>query len=114
MDTETTAQGGGEVTSDGGATITARGVCWNTTGTPTTTNPKTTEDGTTGSFTSAITGLTCGTSYYVRAYATNSSGTDYGDQVQFTTSACPVDPKPAVSTSTVTGAHRAPPRGAEM
>lgn len=84
--TQTTASGGGNVTSDGGSTVTARGICWNTTGNPTTGNNKTTDGSGSGSFTSSITGLTPGTPYYVRAYATNNQGTAYGNQVTFTTS----------------------------
>jgi len=84
--TTTTASSGGNVTDDGGATVTARGVCWNTTGTPTTAN-NTTSNGTgTGSYTSSLTGLTSDTIYYVRAYATNSEGTSYGNQLSFETS----------------------------
>lgn len=77
------ASSGGNVTFDGGSTITARGVCWNTTGNPTIADSKTSDGGGDGSFTSSITGLTCGTTYYVRAYATNSSGTAYGNQISF-------------------------------
>ncbi|MCX6320482.1 MAG: fibrobacter succinogenes major paralogous domain-containing protein [Bacteroidia bacterium] len=84
--TETTATGGGNITSDGGATITARGVCWGTVTNPTTANNKTTDGTGTGTFTSSITGLTANTTYYVRAYTTNSIGTVYGNQVSFTTS----------------------------
>jgi hypothetical protein len=86
---QTTATGGGEVTSDGGAAVTARGVCWNTTGSPVVTDPHTSDGTGTGSFTSSITGLTAGTTYFVRAYATNSAGTAYGSEVQFTTLAPP-------------------------
>ncbi len=76
--TTTTAVIGGAVTNDGGAAITARGVCWGTANNPTISNSKT-EDGTgTGSFTSNITGLAPNTTYYVRAYATNTEGTGYG------------------------------------
>jgi hypothetical protein len=82
--TNTTSTSGGNVTSDGGATITARGVCWNTSANPTTANSKTTDAGTTGAYASSITGLTANTVYYVRAYATNSVGTSYGTDVQFT------------------------------
>lgn len=81
----TTATGNGNVTSDGGATITERGVCWNTTGTPTTSNSKATSAGTTGAFTASMTGLQSGTTYYVRAYAINAQGTSYGSEVSFTT-----------------------------
>ncbi|MCX6227073.1 MAG: hypothetical protein NTV01_20380 [Bacteroidia bacterium] len=83
--TETAASGGGNVTSDGGATVTARGVCWNTAGTPTLADSKTNDGTGSGAFTSSLTGLTAGTPFYVRAYATNSSGTAYGNQVSFTT-----------------------------
>jgi uncharacterized protein (TIGR02145 family) len=84
--TNTTASSGGNVTSDGGSTITARGVCWGTSSGPTITGNKTTETGTTGIFTSSLTSLNAGTTYYVRAYATNSSGTTYGNEISFTTS----------------------------
>jgi uncharacterized protein (TIGR02145 family) len=84
--TQTTANSGGVISSDGGAPITARGVCWSTSPNPTTANSKTTDGTGTGSFTSSITGLTANTTYYVRAYATNSQGTAYGAQESFTTS----------------------------
>jgi len=97
--TQTTATGGGNVIFDSGATVTARGVCWNTTGNPSITGSKTTDSGGTGIFTSNLTGLTAGIIYYVRAYATNSQGTAYGTQMAFTTS--PVT-TPAITTATVT------------
>ena len=83
--TLTTAICGGIVNSDGGATVTTRGVCWSTTHNPTTSDSHTTDGSGTGNFTSSITGLTAGTAYYVRAYATNSVGTAYGNEVSFTT-----------------------------
>ena len=84
--TTTTATTGGYIGDDGGADITARGVCWNTTGDPTTANSKT-EDGTgDGAFTSTMTDLTYGTVYYVKAYGTNSAGTSYGSEMTFRTS----------------------------
>ena len=86
--TFTSAITGGNVTSDGGATVTARGVCWNTSSGPVVTGNHTTDAGTTGSYISSITGLTSGTIYYVRAYATNSIGTAYGTEVSFTTLSC--------------------------
>ena len=95
--TGSTATCGGNVTSDGGATVTARGVCWSTSQNPTMSNSHTTDGSGTGSFTSSITGLTAGTTYYVRAYATNSAGTAYGEQQSFTASANP----PTVTTNTV-------------
>ncbi|MBL7906173.1 MAG: hypothetical protein JNL22_14205 [Bacteroidales bacterium] len=76
------------VLSDGGYAITARGVCWNTTDSPTLQNciNFTTNGNGTGSFTSNITGLTPSTTYYVRAYATNSERTAYDiDDESFTT-----------------------------
>jgi len=98
--TTTTATGGGNVTSDGGVAVTRRGVCWNTAGNPTTGDSCTTDGSGTGTFTSSITGLTPGTPYHVRAYATNASGTAYGDDVTFTTAAIP---PMVVTTSAVTG-----------
>ena len=81
------ATSGGNVTDDGGGTISARGVCWSTSSGPTTDDDKTTDGTGTGSFESDITGLTHSTKYYVRAYATNGAGTSYGDEVSFTTTA---------------------------
>ena len=84
--TNTTATGGGNVSADGGASVTARGICWSTSTNPTVALTTKTSDGTgTGSFTSSMTGLTANTTYYVRAYATNSVGTSYGTQQTFTT-----------------------------
>jgi len=60
-------------------------LCWNTSSNPTITNNKITSGTGTGSFSSAISGLTSGTTYYVRAYATNSIGTSYGNNLSFTT-----------------------------
>ncbi len=78
---------GGNVISDGGSPVTARGVCWSTTTAPTTGNSALADvPGTgTGVFVSNITGLTPGTVYYIRAYATNSLGTAYGNEVVFST-----------------------------
>ena len=83
--TQTTATSGGNVTDDGGATVTARGVCWSTSPDPTINDNKTTDGNGTGAFTSNLTNLTANTTYYVRAYATNSEGTNYGEQKTFTT-----------------------------
>ena len=79
------AQSGGNVTDNGNTTVTARGVCWSTTPNPTIDNSKTTNSSGTGSFTSSMTGLEPNTTYYVRAYATNSVGTAYGEEISFTT-----------------------------
>ncbi len=96
----TTATCGGNVTSNGGSTVTARGVCWSTSQNPTVSNSHTTNGSGTGSFTSSITGLSSSTTYYVRAYATNSAGTAYGTQRSFTTEAGS-GTKPTVTTNTV-------------
>ena len=79
------AAGGGNITSDGNTDITARGICWSTSHNPTLDSPHTTDSLGMGSFTSILSGLTPNTTYYVRAYATNSEGTAYGDEVSFTT-----------------------------
>jgi hypothetical protein len=83
--TETTATTGGTVTSDGGVAVTARGVCWSISSNPTIAGSHTTDGSGTGAFVSNLTGLLANTLYYVRAYATNSVGTSYGNQVSFTT-----------------------------
>ena len=76
---------GGNVTAEGSGLVTARGVCWSTNPSPIISNSHTNDGTGTGSFTSNITGLEQGTSYYVRAYATNSEGTAYGEEMYFTT-----------------------------
>lgn len=93
--TTNSATGGGNVTASGGCEPTVKGVCWSTAMNPTTANSHTTDGSGTGSFSSSITGLNCGSTYYVRAYATNSSGTAYGNQVSFTTT--------SNATATITG-----------
>jgi uncharacterized protein (TIGR02145 family) len=72
---------GGEVISDGGSAITARGVCWGTSVNPTIADNTTNEGSGSGTFTSIITGHSINTTYYVRAYATNDAGTGYGNNV---------------------------------
>jgi hypothetical protein len=79
-----TAVCGGNITHDGG-TVYPRGVCWSTSPNPTTANNKTYDGTGSGSYTSTLAGLTANTLYYIRAYATNSTGTSYGEQVSFTT-----------------------------
>lgn len=89
--TQNTASCGGNITTDGGATVTSRGVCWsNTTSSPTIANTKTVDGSGIGTFSSAITGLLPGTTYYVRAYATNSVGTAYGSAIIFGTSSATI------------------------
>lgn len=83
------AQSGGEISSAGGGTLTAKGVCWGTNPTPTTADNKTADTSSANTFISHITGLTPNTTYYVRAYATNSAGTGYGSEKTFTTTAPP-------------------------
>jgi uncharacterized protein (TIGR02145 family) len=82
---QTSAISGGNVTGDGGAKVTARGVCWNTTGNPDTGDNITSDGIGTGTFVSYLEQLSIGTMYYVRAYATNEAGTAYGDELSFTT-----------------------------
>ena len=82
----TTASSGGNVTSGGSSSVTARGVCWSTSANPTTSDSKTTDGTGTGAFTSSIMDLSTSTTYHVRAYATNTSGTSYGSDKTFTTS----------------------------
>lgn len=96
--TDNSAVSGGNITDDGGFSITVRGVCWSTMQNPTTTDAHTTNGTGTGSFTSNIEGLNYNTTYYVRAYATNSKGTSYGEEKVFTTSKLP----PTVTTTEVT------------
>jgi hypothetical protein len=81
--TQTTAVSGGTITYQGSSAITARGVCWSTSPNPTLSNSFTTNGTGNGTFTSNLVGLTGGTTYYVRAYATNGSGTSYGNQLSF-------------------------------
>lgn len=83
------ARSGGNVTSDGGSAITERGVVYSTVPNPTILDSKVTTAGTTGTYTTNMSGLTPGTLYYVRAYATNAIGTSYGTQTTFTTLAPP-------------------------
>ena len=83
--TPTTASGGGNVTASGGANVTERGICWSTSHNPTTSDSHASSGSGTGSFTVSMTGLTANTIYYVRAYAINSVGTAYGEEVGFTT-----------------------------
>jgi uncharacterized protein (TIGR02145 family) len=95
---QTTATSGGNVTSDGGPSVTTRGVCWSTSSNPTTANSHTIDGSGTGIYVSSLTGLTLNTLYYIRAYATNSVATAYGNEMTFTTLAN----LPTVSTTTVT------------
>lgn len=95
--TSTSATSGGDITSDGGGSITVRGVCWDITTNPTTGDNRTLDGPGTGSYSSSLTGISPNTKYYVRAYATNSAGTAYGNEITFTTS-------PGVPSLTITTA----------
>ncbi|MFM2250777.1 MAG: hypothetical protein RLZZ358_1704, partial [Bacteroidota bacterium] len=99
--TATAAKSGGSITADGNSPITARGVVWGTATNPTISLSTKTSNGTgSGAFQSAITGLAANTKYYVRAYATNTTGTGYGNEFSFTTT---VDATlPSITTVTVT------------
>lgn len=97
--TQTTATGGGNVTADGGAAVTERGICWNTSPNPTVDGSHAYSGTGLGSFTVQMTGLTPGTTYYVRAYAKNSAETGYGTDAVFTT--LPIG-EPTVTTTAVT------------
>lgn len=89
---------GGSITDDGGDNITARGVCWGTSENPSLTNDHTTDGVGTGSYTHKLQELESGTTYYYRAYATNSCGTTYGAQKSFTTT----NGLPVLTTTSVT------------
>ncbi|MBX2974611.1 MAG: lamin tail domain-containing protein [Ignavibacteriaceae bacterium] len=99
----TTAEWGGEVTSDGGESVTQKGLVWNTSATPTVDNFKTEEGAGTGDITGNMTGLTPNTLYYVRAYATNSVGTAYGAERTFTTNNLSAPVASAATDITATG-----------
>ena len=83
--TSTSVSGGGNISSDGGATVSARGLVYSTSTNPTLSNTVFTIGSGTGSFSETLTGLSQNTTYYIRAYATNSVGTAYGNEVSFTT-----------------------------
>ncbi|MCD4695998.1 MAG: hypothetical protein K8S16_07130, partial [Bacteroidales bacterium] len=90
---QTIATGGGDVTDNGGTTVTARGICWSLNTNPTLADDFTTDGSGTGVFISSLTSLSPDTEYFVRAYATNSDGTAYGNEVSFTSSGpCPGTP----------------------
>ena len=82
--TSCSAQCGGFVSGRGGADVTSRGVCWSTVPNPTVNDSHTADATGNGGFKSVLSGLTPGTTYYIRAYATNSVGTAYGEERSFT------------------------------
>jgi hypothetical protein len=87
--TQTSVDVSGNVTSDGGATVSSRGFCYSTSPNPTIANSTLNVGSGTGAFNGTIIGLTSNTSYYVRAFATNSIGTSYGSELSFTTVSIP-------------------------
>ncbi len=99
--TNNSAKSGGNVIDEGATNVTMKGVCWSTSPNPTNNNVyyRTIDGSGAGEFVSEITGLNPNTTYYVRAYATNSYGTAYGSENSFTTSP---QSTPIVSTSFVT------------
>jgi hypothetical protein len=89
--TEEGAASGGDISVDGGAAITARGVCWSTDPNPTVADDTTNNGSGTGSFSSTLSGLESGTAYHLRAYATNGNGTAYGAELTFSTNSSPTN-----------------------
>lgn len=83
--TSTSAETGGNISDDGGAPVTERGICWNTSQNPVNTDKKLTYNSGTGVFIALISGLKGSTTYYARAYATTSAGVAYGNEISFTT-----------------------------
>jgi len=109
--TANSAKSGGTIVSSGGGDITACGVCWSLNHEPKITDFKTTDALSGNSFTSNLTNLEFFKTYYVRAYATNSAGTVYGNEREFTTAAVP----PTVTTSEVTNrSYRSATTGGEV
>ena len=81
----TSATANGNVTAENGASVTDRGACWSTSANPTTSDTCVSNGCGTGTFTASFTGLSSGTTYHTRSYATNSQGTAYGDDISFVT-----------------------------
>ena len=102
--TTTTASAFGNVISDGGSALVFYGVCWDTVANPTTLKSHTFDGMGVGQFTSSLSGLAMGTQYHVRAYATNSAGTNYGNDVTFTTPTYPTVITAAMSNISITTA----------
>lgn len=105
MSTSSTASSGGYVSNSPGSPVSAYGICWNTTPTPTIFNAHTTDGAGLGYYTSIITSLSgCGNIYYIRAYATNTSGTGYGNQQTLITGLLPVISDTGISNITTVSA----------
>jgi uncharacterized protein (TIGR02145 family) len=81
---QTSALGGGAITSDGGDPVICHGLCWSVQQSPTITDGKSTDSSNIGSFSGVLIGLVPNTTYHVRAFATNGTGTGYGNEVTFT------------------------------
>jgi uncharacterized protein (TIGR02145 family) len=103
--TSLSAVSGGVIIADGGTSITAHGVCWNSAPCPSINNNKTIDSTIIGEFTSNLSGLVSNTTYFVRAYATNSAGTAYGNEVSFTTPPTVTDSDGNLYTSVVIGSQ---------
>lgn len=97
--TASSATSGGIISSNGGSQVTTSGICWSTNPNPTISLSTKTTDGNNTNFSSNLTGLSANTTYYVRAYATNSAGTAYGNEISFTTSSLTI---PVITTTAVT------------
>jgi uncharacterized protein (TIGR02145 family) len=97
------ANSGGNITSDGGATIISCGVCWGTVTDPSISDNKTTDGADVSSFVSNISGLTANTTYYLRAYASNSAGIAYGNTLTFKTGPAHIPDLMTSPINTVTG-----------
>ncbi|MES2275974.1 MAG: hypothetical protein V4592_08125 [Bacteroidota bacterium] len=100
--TQTGANSSATVSSAGGGTVSAYGICWNTTGSPTISNSRTIDGSGTGAFSSLLGGLAAGTTYYVRSYATNQAGTAYSTQASFNTSPVQLATLTSASISNIT------------
>jgi uncharacterized protein (TIGR02145 family) len=83
--TDSSAQSGGVIVSNGGKQVLHKGICWSTSPVPTIEDSLTSDGSGNESFVSSLTGLTANTTYYVRAYAVNEIGIGYGNQISFTT-----------------------------
>jgi hypothetical protein len=102
--TPTGATAGGTIATDGGSAVTARGVVWSKLATPTLAASKTVDGAGTGAFTSTLAGLLPGTTYFVRAYATNAAGTAYGEEFSFSTVAIPLAAEPTTQSTLTSSA----------
>jgi hypothetical protein len=94
---------GGTIANAGSSNVTVRGICWSTTPNPTTSGNSTNSGSGTGSFSIVLSVLNPSTTYYIRAFATSSAGTSYGNEVSFTTLAGVVPSVSTVGTSSITG-----------